>query len=152
MREHLFDHVDIPTSAIHIPDGLLPRENVAEACARYEELIREAGGIDLQLLGIGRTGHVGFNEPGSATESRTRLITPATAVSGHRAQGAAQPRARMSSHRPAEERSERRRCGAKEPLRAQATSSFSSRGEASAARHSANNAPDASANTTLAPW
>jgi len=75
MREHLFDHVDIPADAIHIPDGMLPREKVAEACARYEELIRDAGGIDLQLLGIGRTGHVGFNEPGSAVESRTRLIT-----------------------------------------------------------------------------
>jgi glucosamine-6-phosphate deaminase len=75
MREHLFDHVDIPAEAIHIPDGTLPRERVAEACLRYEEAIREAGGIDLQLLGIGRTGHVGFNEPGSALESRTRLIT-----------------------------------------------------------------------------
>ena len=75
MREHLFDHLDIPADAIHIPDGLLPREKVAEACARYEEMIRDAGGIDLQLLGIGRTGHIGFNEPGSATESRTRLIT-----------------------------------------------------------------------------
>jgi glucosamine-6-phosphate deaminase len=75
MREHLFDHLDIPADAIHIPDGLLPREKVAEACARYEEMIRDAGGIDLQLLGIGRTGHIGFNEPGSAVESRTRLIT-----------------------------------------------------------------------------
>ena len=75
MREHLFDHVDIPADAIHIPDGLLPREKVADACARYEEMIRDAGGIDLQVLGIGRTGHIGFNEPGSAIESRTRLIT-----------------------------------------------------------------------------
>ena len=75
MREHLFDHIDIPGDAIHIPDGTLPREQVAAACTRYEELIREAGGIDLQVLGIGRTGHIGFNEPGSAVESRTRLIT-----------------------------------------------------------------------------
>jgi glucosamine-6-phosphate deaminase len=75
MREHLFDHLDIPAESIHIPDGTLPRERVAEACARYEESIRTAGGIDLQLLGIGRTGHIGFNEPGSALESRTRLIT-----------------------------------------------------------------------------
>jgi glucosamine-6-phosphate deaminase len=75
MREHLFDHLDIPAANIHLPDGTLPRENVAEACARYEEAIREAGGIDLQILGIGRTGHVGFNEPGSPLESRTRLIT-----------------------------------------------------------------------------
>jgi glucosamine-6-phosphate deaminase len=75
MREHLFDHLDIPADAIHIPDGTLPREKVAAACIRYEEKIREAGGIDLQILGIGRTGHIGFNEPGSALESRTRLIT-----------------------------------------------------------------------------
>jgi len=75
MREHLFDHLDIPADAIHIPDGTLPRDKVAAACVRYEEKIREAGGIDLQILGIGRTGHIGFNEPGSALESRTRLIT-----------------------------------------------------------------------------
>ncbi|MBM3953492.1 MAG: glucosamine-6-phosphate deaminase [Planctomycetes bacterium] len=75
MREHLFDHVDIPREAIHIPDGTLDRGAVAAACQRYEEAIREAGGIDLQILGIGRTGHIGFNEPGSALDSRTRLIT-----------------------------------------------------------------------------
>jgi glucosamine-6-phosphate deaminase len=75
MREHLFDHLDIPAAQIHIPDGTLPRARIMEACARYEEAIREAGGIDLQILGIGRTGHVGFNEPGSTAESRTRLIT-----------------------------------------------------------------------------
>jgi glucosamine-6-phosphate deaminase len=75
MREHLFDHIDIPATAIHIPDGTLARDQVAAACTRYEEQIREAGGIDLQLLGIGRTGHIGFNEPGSPLDSRTRLIT-----------------------------------------------------------------------------
>jgi len=75
MREHLFDHLDIPAEAIHIPDGTLPKAEILAACGRYEELIREAGGIDLQILGIGRTGHIGFNEPGSAVESRTRLIT-----------------------------------------------------------------------------
>ena len=75
MREHLFDHLDIPAANIHIPDGTLARDQVAAACGRYEERIREAGGIDLQLLGIGRTGHIGFNEPGSALDSRTRLIT-----------------------------------------------------------------------------
>ena len=75
MREHLFDHLDIPAAAIHLPDGTLPRDKVAAACVRYEEQIREAGGIDLQSLGIGRTGHIGFNEPGSALDSRTRLIT-----------------------------------------------------------------------------
>ena len=75
MREHLFDHLDIPAEAIHIPDGTLPKAEILAACGRYEELIREAGGIDLQILGIGRTGHIGFNEPGSAVESRTRPIT-----------------------------------------------------------------------------
>ena len=80
MREHLFDHVDIPAEAIHIPDGMLPRDGVVAACLRYEERIREAGGIDLQILGIGRTGHIGFNEPLSAMRSRTRCkaLTPGT--------------------------------------------------------------------------
>ena len=75
MREHLFDHLDIPAAAIHIPDGTLPRGEVLGACVAYEEAIRAAGGIDLQILGIGRTGHIGFNEPGSTADSRTRLIT-----------------------------------------------------------------------------
>jgi glucosamine-6-phosphate deaminase len=75
MREHLFDHLDIPAASIHIPDGQLSRADVSSACARYEEAIRAAGGVDLQILGIGRTGHIGFNEPGSAVDSRTRLIT-----------------------------------------------------------------------------
>ncbi|MFM8635081.1 MAG: glucosamine-6-phosphate deaminase [Planctomycetia bacterium] len=75
MREHLFDHLDIPPDAIHIPDGTLSRDRIPAACSAYEEMIREAGGIDMQILGIGRTGHIGFNEPGSALESRTRLIT-----------------------------------------------------------------------------
>ncbi|GMV25924.1 MAG: glucosamine-6-phosphate deaminase [Phycisphaerae bacterium] len=75
MREYLFDHVDIDPANIHVPDGSVPRERVAEFCDSYERAIREAGGIDLQILGIGRTGHIGFNEPGSSRESRTRLIT-----------------------------------------------------------------------------
>ncbi len=75
MREHLFEHVDIDPANIHIPDGTLLPEQVSEFCRRYEEQIAEAGGIDIQLLGIGRTGHVGFNEPGSSRNSRTRLIT-----------------------------------------------------------------------------
>ncbi len=75
MREHLFDHVDIPESQIHIPDGTLPIEQVDAFCQAYERRIEDAGGIDIQLLGIGRTGHVGFNEPGSSRSSRTRLIT-----------------------------------------------------------------------------
>jgi glucosamine-6-phosphate deaminase len=75
MREHLFDHVDIPADQVNIPDGTLARADIMAACVRYEERIRAAGGIDLQILGIGRTGHIGFNEPGSPLESRTRLIT-----------------------------------------------------------------------------
>lgn len=74
MREHLFDHLDIPKSQIYIPDGEIPRGDVAAACERYEKQIADAGGIDLQILGIGRTGHIGFNEPGSSRRSVTRLI------------------------------------------------------------------------------
>ena len=75
MREHLFDHVDILPENIHIPDGTIPRNEVQGFCDRYEQQIRDAGGIDLQILGIGRTGHIGFNEPGSPVDSVTRLIT-----------------------------------------------------------------------------
>lgn len=75
MREHLFDHVDIAPDSANVPDGTIPIEEVGEYCRRYEERIAEAGGIDIQLLGIGRTGHIGFNEPGSGKKSRTRLIT-----------------------------------------------------------------------------
>ena len=75
MREHLFDHVDIDAKNVHVPDGTVPREKVNEYCQKYEQWIKEAGGLDLQILGIGRTGHVGFNEPGSPRDSRTRLIT-----------------------------------------------------------------------------
>jgi glucosamine-6-phosphate deaminase len=75
MHEYLFDHVDIRPENVHIPDGTVPEAEVADFCRRYEEQIRAAGGIDLQVLGIGRTGHIGFNEPGSGPASRTRLIT-----------------------------------------------------------------------------
>src|SRR4051812_35395129 len=75
MREHLFDFIDIDPVNIHIPDGTIPREKVGEFCANYERWIKEAGGLDYQILGIGRTGHVGFNEPGSPRDSKTRLIT-----------------------------------------------------------------------------
>ncbi|MFM8335513.1 MAG: 6-phosphogluconolactonase, partial [Opitutaceae bacterium] len=75
MQEHLFDHVDALPGNVHLPDGTWDRSEVAARCAAYERAIRDAGGIDLQLLGIGRTGHVGFNEPGSPRDSRTRLIT-----------------------------------------------------------------------------
>ncbi len=75
MDDHLFDHVDIPAEQIHMPDGTTPLDEVAASCVAYEDAIRKAGGLDFQLLGIGRTGHVGFNEPGSGRHSVTRLIT-----------------------------------------------------------------------------
>ena len=70
MWENLFAHVNVAPANVHIPDGTVGREGLAEACAAYERAIVEAGGIDLQILGIGRTGHIGFNEPGSSASSR----------------------------------------------------------------------------------
>ncbi len=75
MQEHLFDHVDIDPANIHVPDGTVPADQVQAYARQYEQAIADAGGVDLQILGIGRTGHIGFNEPGSALDSRTRLIT-----------------------------------------------------------------------------
>lgn len=75
MNEYLFDHVDIPADQIFIPDGTILKEDVEAYCRNYEGKIKSFGGIDLQLLGIGRTGHIGFNEPGSGIHSRTQLIT-----------------------------------------------------------------------------
>ncbi len=75
MHETLFSHVNIPWDNIHIPDGTLKPNEVDAACATYEEKIQAAGGIDIQVLGIGRTGHIAFNEPGSPRNSRTRLVT-----------------------------------------------------------------------------
>ncbi|HMG18084.1 MAG TPA: glucosamine-6-phosphate deaminase, partial [Gemmatimonadales bacterium] len=75
MWENFFAHVNIVPENVHIPDGTTPRDRVADACAAYEQAIVAAGGIDFQLLGIGKTGHVGFNEPGSAATSRTRVVT-----------------------------------------------------------------------------
>ena len=72
MRENLFAHVNVNPRNIHIPDGTV-RANYDQYCASYEAAIQSAGGIDLQLLGIGRNGHVGFNEPTSSIGSRTRL-------------------------------------------------------------------------------
>ena len=74
MRENLFDHVNIDPRNVHIPGGDLPRSEVVEHAAAYERAIVEAGGIDYQILGIGNTGHIGFNEPGSSVDSRTRLV------------------------------------------------------------------------------
>jgi glucosamine-6-phosphate deaminase len=75
MDEHLFDHIDIDRNNIHIPDGTLELDEIAAYCLEYENKIGEVGGLDLQILGIGRTGHIGFNEPGSAPNSGTRLVT-----------------------------------------------------------------------------
>lgn len=75
MREQLFDHIDMAEEQINIPQGAVAREEVFAACKAYEEKILACGGIDVQLLGIGRTGHIGFNEPGSGQNSRTRLVT-----------------------------------------------------------------------------
>jgi len=75
MNENLFDHIDIKRENIHIPDGTLAPEEVVAFCLSYERQIEEVGGLDLQILGIGRTGHVGFNEPGSAPNSGTRMVT-----------------------------------------------------------------------------
>lgn len=75
MHDQLFDHVDIPAEQIHIPDGTVAMEDVYDSCLVYERKIEAAGGLDLQILGIGRTGHIGFNEPGSAADSVTRMIT-----------------------------------------------------------------------------
>jgi len=74
MRETFFDHINIPEENIHIPPGDIPRHEVENFCEAYERAIEKAGGIDLQLLGIGRSGHIGFNEPGSWRNSSTRLV------------------------------------------------------------------------------
>ena len=75
MHEQLFNHIDIKKENIYIPDGTIEKEAVKKYCLNYEDKIKNYGGIDLQLLGIGRTGHIGFNEPGSFKNSRTRLVT-----------------------------------------------------------------------------
>lgn len=75
MKENLFNHIDIEPKNYHIPDGQIGLENIKQYCEEYEHKIQAAGGIDFQLLGIGRNGHIGFNEPGSHISSSTRLIT-----------------------------------------------------------------------------
>ena len=74
MHQHLFDHVDINKENINIPRGDLKKNEIEKYCKSYESKIEKLGGIDFQLLGIGRTGHIGFNEPGSSINSITRLI------------------------------------------------------------------------------
>lgn len=75
MKENLFNHIDIEPKNYHIPDGQIGLENIKQYCEEYEHKIQAVGGIDFQLLGIGRNGHIGFNEPGSHISSSTRLIT-----------------------------------------------------------------------------
>ncbi|MEC1289140.1 glucosamine-6-phosphate deaminase [Bacillus mojavensis] len=72
MHEHLFQHINVQPDHIHIPQGDNPQ--LEAECKVYEELIRQAGGIDVQILGIGSNGHIGFNEPGSDFEERTRIV------------------------------------------------------------------------------
>ena len=74
MWENLFDHINVRPENVHIPNGAVSREMLNAETEGYERSIREAGGIDLQILGIGKTGHIGFNEPGSGIDSRTRVI------------------------------------------------------------------------------
>lgn len=72
MKQHLFDHVDLDPRNAHLPDGTAP--DLDAECVRYENAIREAGGLALTFLGLGRNGHIGFNEPGSPFEARTRVV------------------------------------------------------------------------------
>jgi glucosamine-6-phosphate deaminase len=74
MQVQLFNYIDLPEENIHVPDGRIARSEVFAYCQDYERDILAAGGIDVQILGIGRTGHIGFNEPGSAIDSRTRMV------------------------------------------------------------------------------
>ena len=75
MYDNLFSHIDIDKANVNIPDGTLTKDEVTQFCLAYEQKISKLGGLDLQILGIGRTGHIGFNEPGSAPNSGTRLVT-----------------------------------------------------------------------------
>ncbi len=75
MRKYLFEHTDIDPNNYHVPDGTIPKEKVKEHCRAYEQMIEDAGGLDMQILGIGQNGHIGFNEPGSPIYSKTRLVT-----------------------------------------------------------------------------
>jgi glucosamine-6-phosphate deaminase len=75
MNENLFDHIDIKKKNIYIPDGTIAKKEVYDYCRHFEKKIEDAGGLDVQILGIGRTGHIGFNEPGSLEKTRTRLVS-----------------------------------------------------------------------------
>nr|WP_263324879.1 glucosamine-6-phosphate deaminase [Neobacillus sp. Marseille-Q6967] len=73
MWKNLFDHIDIAGESTHIPNGAA--EDLEQECTRYDQLIKEIGGVDLQILGIGQNGHIGFNEPGTPFSSRTHIVT-----------------------------------------------------------------------------
>src|SRR5204863_3375216 len=73
-KEHLFDHIDIDPAKCFVPNGEIKKDDIKKFCADYDALIEAAGGIDLQILGIGSNGHIGFNEPGSSLFSKTRLV------------------------------------------------------------------------------
>lgn len=87
LRRHLLDAMDLPEERFHSPDGSVAPEQIARHCAEYEARIAASGGIDLQILGIGRNGHIGFNEPGAGRDSRTRRVELAP---GTRADAAAE--------------------------------------------------------------
>jgi glucosamine-6-phosphate deaminase len=72
MKQHLFGHVDLDPARAHLPDGMAP--DLDAECVRYERAIRDAGGLDLTFLGLGRNGHIGFNEPGTPFDARTRVV------------------------------------------------------------------------------
>ncbi len=80
MDKNLFSQLDIDLKNTHVPGGLIPKKDIDKSCREYDSLILKAGGIDLQILGIGDNGHIGFNEPGSPLNSKTRLVklTPET--------------------------------------------------------------------------
>jgi glucosamine-6-phosphate deaminase len=80
MRVNLFNHIDINPKNIHIPNGEINKDDIKEHCRQYEKMIKDAGGIDVQILGIGVNGHIGFNEPGSGLISKTRLTTLANST------------------------------------------------------------------------
>ena len=75
MWTHLFGHINVNPSRVFVPSGLVEGTAIEKYCERYEEEMRRAGGIDLQVLGVGGDGHIGFNEPGSSLASRTRIKT-----------------------------------------------------------------------------
>ena len=76
MKEHLFNLIDIEQDFTYVPNGMV--DDISEECSKYESAIKKCGGIDLQILGVGSDGHIGFNEPGSSLSSRTRIKTLAS--------------------------------------------------------------------------